>query len=326
MVKITNIFGDVYSGQAGKAGVFASWKGRQYRRKYVIPSNPNTVMQQAVRTSFTNAVDKWHGFLSLMRLAYGYMATGLTMSGFNLLVSRWQKMSTAERAAYVEPYIGMKQIGSTNPTSITQISEENGVAEYTADGTPLILGQSAYTGNGSNVVPVAFIEVNRGRVNVIASITAPKISYTSLGRTITAEVLSAGAVENGDVLYTEYWPIDYKSVEIYDAAVEKDGIEVDIETGKFYYTNTLPSGILGDIDSKKYTALETVKLETRKVDTNFITWRGYSDVNGILKSAQTSEDGNRDFRVELSGYQPSILANMSALDAAKDEYIKLLAA
>ena len=326
MVKITNIFGDVYSGQAGKAGVFASWKGRQYRRKYVIPSNPNTVMQQAVRTSFTNAVDKWHGFLSLMRLAYGYMATGLTMSGFNLLVSRWQKMTTGERAAYVEPYMGMKQIGSTDPTSITQISEENGVAEYTADGTPLILGQSAYTGNGSNVVPVAFIEVNRGRVNVIATITEPKINYKSLGRTITGEVLAAGALNDGDVAYTEYWPIDYKSVEIYDAAVEKDGIEVDIVTGKFYYTNTLPSGILGDIDSKKYTALETVKLETRKVDTNFITWRGYSDANGILKSAQTSEDGNRDFRVELSGYQPSILANMSALDAAKDEYIKLLSA
>ncbi|GAI00952.1 unnamed protein product [marine sediment metagenome] len=54
MVKIINIFGDVYSGQAGKAGVFAKWKGRQYRRKYVIPANPKTTMQIAVRNSFTN--------------------------------------------------------------------------------------------------------------------------------------------------------------------------------------------------------------------------------------------------------------------------------
>ena len=323
MVKVTNIFGDVYSGQAGKAGVFANWKGRQYRRKYVVPSNPNTAMQQSVRTSFTNAVDKWHDFLSLARAAYGYMATGLTMSGFNLLVSRWQKMSAAERTAYVKPYIGMKQIGSTDATAITQLSEVISQAEYGDTDKPLILGQSTYTGNGSNVTPVAFIEVNRGRVNAIAAITTPKINYKSLGRTITGEVLSEGALANGDVVYTKYWPIDYKSVEIFDAAVEKDGIEVDIITGKFYYTNTLPSGTLGDIDSKKYTALETVKLETRKVDTNFVTWRGYTDVNGILKSAQTSEDGNRDSRVELSSYQPQILANLSALDAAKDEYIKL---
>ncbi|GAI60341.1 unnamed protein product [marine sediment metagenome] len=49
MVKIINIFGDVYSGQAGKAGVFAKWKGRQYRRKYVIPANPKTTMQLLVR-------------------------------------------------------------------------------------------------------------------------------------------------------------------------------------------------------------------------------------------------------------------------------------
>ena len=183
-----------------------------------------------------------------------------------------------------------------------------------------------YTALTSGVDPHAIVEINRGRVNIPTNRTGDlKISYTSLGRSITDEALKTDP-QAGDVLYTEYYPINYKSVEIKLGAAVVDGIEVDIKTGKFYLTDTLPTDATGDIDSKKYTPLETVKLETRKVDTNFITWRGYSDVNGILMSAQTSEDGNRDFRVELSGYQPSILANMSALDAAKDEYIKLLSA
>ena len=52
MVKITNIFGDRYSGQAGKAGVFATWKGRQYRRSYVIPANPKSTSQVLWRSIF----------------------------------------------------------------------------------------------------------------------------------------------------------------------------------------------------------------------------------------------------------------------------------
>lgn len=326
MVKISNIFGDTYSGQAGKAGVFANWKGRPYRRKYVIPSNPNTTMQQNVRTSFENAVDKWHVFLSLQRAAYGYMSTGLVMSGFNLLVSRWQKMTAAQRAAYVAPYMGMKQIGSTDLTTITDIPTVLNQAEYTTAEKPLGLGQTTYTKGTSGVDPWAIVDINRGRVNIPENRTgALKISYTSLGRTIVKEALKTNPVA-GDVLYTKYWPIDYKSVEIYDTDTIKDGIEVDITAGKFYMTNTLPGDTSGVIDSMKYTPLEVAKLETRKVDTNFITWRGYTNVNGILTNAQTSEDGNRDTRVELSGYQPIIKANVSALDAAKDEYVKLVTA
>ncbi|GAI66443.1 unnamed protein product, partial [marine sediment metagenome] len=111
MVKIINIFGDVYSGQAGKAGVFAKWKGRQYRRKYVIPANPKTTMQIAVRNSFTNAVTAWHIYGSLMRLCYSYLATGLVMSGFNLLVSRWQKAATTGQDLPLAPLKGIKQVG-----------------------------------------------------------------------------------------------------------------------------------------------------------------------------------------------------------------------
>jgi hypothetical protein len=325
MVKVTNIFGDVYSGQAGKAGVFAHWKGRQYRRKYVVPSNPNTTKQQSIRTSFTNAVDKWHGFLSAQRKAYGYMATGLTMSGFNLEVSRWQKMSSAERSAYVNPYMGMKQIGSDDLTAITQIDTVQDQAEYSTEEKPLGLGQTVFTKGTSGVDPNAIVEVNRGRVNIPENRTgALTISYESLGRVITDEALKTDPVAD-DILYTEYWPIDYKTITLKLAAVEVDVIEVDIVAGKFWFTDTLPGDTSGDIDSKDYTKIDGAKLELRKVDTNFVTWRDYSDANGLIVLAQTSEDGNRDSRFEMSGYQPEINANLSALNAAKDEYIKLVA-
>ena len=112
MVKIINIFGDVYSGQAGKAGVFAKWKGRQYRRKYVIPANPKTTMQMVVRGYFTNAVAAWHTYHSIQRLVYSYLATGLVMSGFNLLVRRWQKAATQALTLPIDPQEGIKQIAS----------------------------------------------------------------------------------------------------------------------------------------------------------------------------------------------------------------------
>ena len=325
MVKVTNIFGDSYSGQAGKAGVFAHWKGRQYRRKYVVPSNPNTAKQQSIRTSFTNAVDKWHAYLSVQRRAYGYMATGLTMSGFNLLVSRWQKMTSAERSAYVNPYMGMKQIGSNALTAITQIDTVISQAEYSTEEKPLGLGQTEYTKGTTGIDPNAIVEVNRGRVNIPENRTgALTISYESLGRTITDEALKTDPVA-ADVLYTEYWPIDYKTVTLKLAAVEVDAIEVDVVAGKFYFTDTLPTDTTGKIDCKDYTKIDGAKLELRKVDTNFVTWRDYSDANGIIVLAQTSEDGNRDSKVQMSGYQPEINANLSALSAAKDEYIQLIA-
>ncbi|GAJ13427.1 unnamed protein product, partial [marine sediment metagenome] len=80
--------------QAGKAGVFAKWKGRQYRRAYVIPANPKTTMQKIIRGYFENAVDAWHTYTGLQRLVYSYLATGLVMSGFNLLVRRWMVAAT----------------------------------------------------------------------------------------------------------------------------------------------------------------------------------------------------------------------------------------
>lgn len=47
------------SGQIGKTQVYSKWKGRPYARRYIIPSNPNTVAQQGVRGVFKFLNDLW---------------------------------------------------------------------------------------------------------------------------------------------------------------------------------------------------------------------------------------------------------------------------
>lgn len=62
------------SGAIAKTQVYASWKGRQYARRYVVPSNPNTVDQQDTRNTFKwlNAVWKYMPAAALDAwIAYG---------------------------------------------------------------------------------------------------------------------------------------------------------------------------------------------------------------------------------------------------------------
>jgi len=54
MAKTNGLFGKV-SGKVAQL-VFATWKGIEYVRLYVIPANPNTAAQQLVRLKFIGAV------------------------------------------------------------------------------------------------------------------------------------------------------------------------------------------------------------------------------------------------------------------------------
>ena len=236
MVKILNLFGDSYSGQAGKAGVFAKWKGRQYRRKYVIPANPKTQMQMTVRGYFTNAVAAWHTWHSLQRLVFSYLATGLVMSGFNLLVSRWQKAATTGATLPTAPKEGIKQIASAKKTTST----DNGLtasASFNLTDKPVVIGSLTYTKSGTDPDQDAYVDLEMGDIRIPVAITKADgakgagndlvegdqlvISYTSGGRTVTREVvftIPATPVEiparvSIDVAFrTKYYPVDFGSV------------------------------------------------------------------------------------------------------------------
>lgn len=46
-------------GQIAKTQVYSRWKGRSYVRRYVIPANPNSTAQQAVRGAFAWLMKAW---------------------------------------------------------------------------------------------------------------------------------------------------------------------------------------------------------------------------------------------------------------------------
>ncbi|MBA7577864.1 hypothetical protein ES708_19719 [subsurface metagenome] len=252
MVKIINIFGDQYSGQAGKAGVFAKWKGRQYRRAYVIPANPKTTMQQIIRGYFTNAVDAWHGYSGLQRLVYSYLASGLVMSGFNLLVRRWMVKATAKLDTPEVPLRGIKQIASASETNTDEVLVwADGVAELT--NAPAQIGSLTYVPGATSLDCPVLIDLDMGDLRVPVAIMgtagetespvealAPKdqlvISYTAQGRTVTREILYTVPTGEStipvtaliDQLRTEFSPVDFASVkfEIFDESLGEDNYAI----------------------------------------------------------------------------------------------------
>jgi len=355
MVKIINLFGDQYSGQAGKAGVFAKWKGRQYRRKYVIPANPKTTMQQTIRGYFTNAVAAWHTYHSIQRLVYSYLATGLVMSGFNLLVSRWQKAAIAQTTLPLDPKEGIKQIASASA------QKDNEQVPSTANPAtlsfqPVSIGSLVMGATWASPSQDAYVGIEMGDVRIpvdISNVDGAKaaedpvgdgdqlvISYTSGGRSITREVLdtSTGGANKfaaraaiAAALRLAYYPVDFKSVvlEVYDLSAttyfQLESEEIDNILGKVYLDMTTLFDATDTHSYLSFTAVTNAKLEVTKVDTSFITYRKYSDSIGHIPIAQAIEDETYDWVLTAALKVPIIRAAQSAVLATKHELIVMTA-
>lgn len=74
------------SGTFGDAITFAAWKGIAYARQRVIPSNPNTTAQQAVRNAFTFSTQVWKNAPSLVRDPWNRYAQGVATVGYSEFV------------------------------------------------------------------------------------------------------------------------------------------------------------------------------------------------------------------------------------------------
>jgi hypothetical protein len=354
VVKIKNIFGDEYSGAAGKAGVFAKWKGRQYRRKYVIPANPDTTMQSTVRTHFTNAVAMWHTWSSLQKKALGYLASGLVMSGFNLMVKRYQLWKLKGGTQVLDPKYGIKQIGDGDATTVASEATFDNTPQKTSH-APVVIGSfmpTALNGDlevdcivnadmGDTLIPldITTVDGHAGIGETVAAGDQLVISYESGGRTITREVLMttdttkfAAITDTKDALRTAYWPVDLTSVkmEIYDLSLETyteiDSITILNSTGEVNANKTGGAHTGETCTYDYYTPIEDAKLEIVKADTSFITWRDYSDELGYIKVAQTVFDQDYDLDLSAATMDPIIRAAQGAVEAAKHEYIGMTAA
>lgn len=81
-------------GTIGSAITFSFWKGINYARARVIPNNPKSDEQMAVRNIVSDASIAWKtsatvggvAISSNYKLAYNTAAAGMAMSGFNLFI------------------------------------------------------------------------------------------------------------------------------------------------------------------------------------------------------------------------------------------------
>ncbi len=78
---------------SGKIGnvVFYTRLGTQCVRAHVVPRNPDTQAQRAVRRSFGDAVRSWQSTSPEEKYAYNRKARHLNMSGYNLFISKYIK-------------------------------------------------------------------------------------------------------------------------------------------------------------------------------------------------------------------------------------------
>jgi len=318
MVKVTNMFGDEYSGKVGTAGVFAKWKGRQYRRKYVIPANPKTSKQTNVRNNFTNAVANWHEFWSIQKRVFSYLGAGQTLSGFNLWVSRYQKAATSGGSLPVQPLMGYRQFG-TAKTTVSGEALTSGAADHTLAYNPAVMSSLTFSKGTSSVAIEAVVERERSVIRIPVAITgAVTMDYTAGGRIITGEAIATNPAAGLEQRI--YWgPIDAGSVHVYVDGTEVDALEVALEAGAIHFTNTVPDTSDATVSYDYYTPLEDAKLEAVKADTTFVVWREYSNTKGVMWVAATVEDQNYDMTITAPGYVPGTYANVAANVVAKDE-------
>lgn len=80
-----------YTGRMGRI-VHYNLFGRQYCRMHVIPKNPRTECQQAVRRTFSEAVHSWRNLSSEEKNEYSRRARYRPFSGYNLYVGRYMKL------------------------------------------------------------------------------------------------------------------------------------------------------------------------------------------------------------------------------------------
>ena len=82
------------SGTIANAATFSKWKGRNYVRARVVPHNPKSVGQVAVRASFKFLAQEWKNIAAGTQALWQPLATALVISTFNAFVrgnqSRWR--------------------------------------------------------------------------------------------------------------------------------------------------------------------------------------------------------------------------------------------
>lgn len=124
MAKVTAPFLSLTaSGTIGKTLTASVWKGVQYMRNRVIPKNPNSFKQQAIRALITDATQAWKTGATVgtvvidatYKAAFDSAASGFAYSGFNLFIKNCVSINYDETTS---PYYDGTLVAPVDPTDI----------------------------------------------------------------------------------------------------------------------------------------------------------------------------------------------------------------
>lgn len=127
------------SGSVGNSITFAKWKGRNYVRRYAIPSNPRTVGQTSIRAAMGLYTSIYKANTATVNAAYGAEAQSLKISPFNAYI----RAALKSWKSSVLEFPGGQESGMTLTTSsiaLTGVAQQRGITwnwSETHAGTPL---------------------------------------------------------------------------------------------------------------------------------------------------------------------------------------------
>lgn len=139
--------------------VTASWKGINYARGYVIPANPNTEAQQAVRAKMAAMVALLQQLLPTL-IPFAWDPFAVKMSGFNSMFKENYEHLDASNLVTLSSIISK---GTLESASITDASYDG------ADGFITINFSSAISGNGLATDSGYFVIIDKTNNSVKAS-------------------------------------------------------------------------------------------------------------------------------------------------------------
>lgn len=97
--------------------VFSKWRGINYVRSRVVPSNPNTQAQQDVRNSLARCVDMYQGLQATIKAAWSYVASGKSYSGYNAMCSENRAKEEAATEITASPTTDVSSIATLVATT-----------------------------------------------------------------------------------------------------------------------------------------------------------------------------------------------------------------
>ena len=164
----------VLGGFSGKVGpvVGGSWKGIDYMRGYVIPENPNSDAQQAVRAKFSALVALARSILPTVLQPF-WDPFAVKMSGFNRWISKNYALVDEN---YDLDETGIMCVGTLEPVPIT--------SAYNDGASSGISFSEAITGNGALTDPVYAVFYDK----------STNLFYSNLAGTATRDDQTIGVV------------------------------------------------------------------------------------------------------------------------------------